>query len=116
MKKLLHHLFVEESTIFGPHTPSQYTNWEIVTDAVTSPFQLLKWLTKRRGEPRQRHTKMEMPIRNTPPSPTVPQLRAQLDEDIRHVDLLPIEEWEKKEVKAQIQLAFLKKTANIINR
>jgi len=57
MKKLLHHLFVEENTIFGRQEPSRFTTSEIIIDAVASPFQLLKWLTKRRGKPRRRLTK-----------------------------------------------------------
>jgi hypothetical protein len=115
--KLIHWLFSDEfaGPIFGRHPECPYTMTEMALDALGSPFRVLGRLTKK-GEPRRKPTKQEAPRvpQNSVP-PTIAQFRAQLDADLRNVDLLPIEEWEKGEVKAQLTLAFLNRTAPMTN-
>jgi len=116
-------MFKDKQTLFGKYEPNEYTipdysplnfPFEFVGDLFGGAWHLL---TKRKSEPKQERTKFqEVPISTKSAPPTFAQLRAKLDEDLRHVALLPIEEWEKEEVKAQLELAFLNKTANMMNR
>ena len=91
------------------------------TALVSAPFEILGAVFRgsaSRTEAYQEeaeHSPQSVAHAPSPPEPTIAELRAKLDRDLRDADLLPVSPEEKTEIKAQIELRFLKRMEQFVD-
>ena len=105
MSKLFRYFFLEEQPTFdGPDITGLIEALaEDAASLLAAPFRLT------RGVPKL--AQIPPPPRQKPPEPTVAELQQQFQTSLREVDLLPVSDEEKQEIRSQLELAFLRKVA-----
>ena len=110
MSELLRYLFEDRgyTLLDGPDIDGLFEAFLAdLTSCLSAPFQLTS------GAPAPLNLP---PPPAKPPPPTVSELQSAHNSALREVDLLPVSEEEKQEIRSQLELAFLRKVEQRWNR